>query len=70
MARGSSKPLEYVDNYKKICCKKRFSKKILVYLLIDQNVCNFTKFWTTEGLKKILFCFLFSFIRAKVPLVF
>ena len=48
MARGSSKPLEYVDNYKKICCKKRFSKKILVYLLIDQNVCNFTKFWTTE----------------------
>ena len=58
MARGSSKPLEYVDNYKKICCKKRFSKKILVYLLIDQN---FTKISRNFGTQKFLF---FVFILA------
>ena len=34
MARGSSKPLEYVDNYRKSVVKSVFPKKFLfVYLL-------------------------------------
>ena len=61
MARGSSKPLEYVDNYRKSVVKSVFPKKFLFVYLLTKMCAISRNFGPRKFFKKFFSFFHFYF---------